>query len=175
MDDLELARRIESRDPVALELLVERHHVPVYRFLRHMTRRNEDAEDLAQATFLRAISAAHRYDGRAPLRTWLYAIAYREYGRFRRRKLWLPLLSDRPAADRFGKIHEGEALLGALARLPEGLRTAFLLHYVEELPLAEVAAALGIPQGTVKSRLHAARARLRTLLGEEEKYVSEAC
>jgi len=158
-----------------MELLVDRHHPPVYRFLYHLTRRVEDAEDLAQSTILRAIQAAGRYDGRAPMRSWLLGIAFREFGRFRRRRLWLPLIGDRPAADAFGPIHDGQALLTALARLQPDQRAVFLLRHVEEIPLAEIAAALDIPEGTVKSRLFAARTRLRTLLGEEKNHVPEAC
>jgi len=174
LEDLTLARRVQERDPVAIELLVSRHHAPVYRFLRHLTRRVEDAEDLTQATILRAVKAAARYDGRASMRTWLMAIAFHEYARFRRRRLWLPLMTDRPARDEFGRIHDGEALLAGLAKLPEASRAVFLLHHVEELPVAEIAQALGIPEGTVKSRLFAARERLRTLLGEEETNATEA-
>jgi RNA polymerase sigma-70 factor, ECF subfamily len=166
---------LASRDPGALETLVDRHHATVYRFLRHLTRSVEDAEDLAQATILRAVAGAHRYDGRAPMRTWLLAIAFREFGRFRRRRLWLPLIGDRPAADEFGRIHDGEALLAALSRLPEASRAVVLLHHVEELPIGEIAITLGIPEGTVKSRLFSARGRLRTLLGEEVPYVTETC
>lgn len=164
---------MQERDPVALELLVARHHVPIYRFLRHLTRRVEDAEDLTQATIMRAVNGAGRYDGRAPMRTWLLAIAFHEYGRFRRRRLWLPLMTDRPAKDEFGRVHDGEVLLAALAKLPEASRAVFLLHHVEELPVAEIAQALGIPEGTVKSRLFAARERLRTLLGEEDTHAAE--
>lgn len=173
--DLALARRLAERDPIAMEQLVDRHHAPVYRFLKHLTRRVEDAEDLAQVTILRAVSSAGRYDGRASLRTWLLSIAFREFCRFRRRRLWLPLLTDRPSPDVFGRLNDGEAILTALSGLPDASRAVFLLHHVEELPVAEVAQVLGIPEGTVKSRLFAARARLRTLLGEEENHVAETC
>ena len=73
--------------------------------------------------------------------------------------MWLPLRVDRPAPDRpYDDFAEAEALLDAIGRLPDVLRAAFLMHHVEEIPLAEIALTLDVPEGTVKSRLHAARA-----------------
>ena len=70
MDDLTLANRLSERDPAAMEELVHRYHSDIYRFLRHLTRRVEDAEDLAQQTLLRAVNGASRFDGRAAMRSW---------------------------------------------------------------------------------------------------------
>lgn len=174
MEDPEFIKRLRRRERDALDELVTRHHADVYRFLRHLTRHPQEAEDLAQATLLRALERLDLYGGKAPLRSWLLGVAYREFTGWRRRRLWLPLLGDRPApGDPYGDLAEAEALLDAIARLPDALRATFLLHHVEEVPVAEIAATLAVPEGTVKSRLHAARARLRFLLGEEN-YVPEA-
>lgn len=172
-EDLELARRIGARNPDALDDLVDRYHTPVYRFLRHLTRSVEDAEDLAQATLIRAMQGAGRYDGRAPLRSWLYGIAFREFGRWRRRRLWLPLPSTVAAPDEMGRIADAEVLLLAVAQMPQPMAAAWLLHEVEGLSVAEVAEALAIPEGTVKSRLHSARHKLRALLTESEELEHE--
>jgi RNA polymerase sigma-70 factor, ECF subfamily len=174
LDDLSLAERLAARDPHAMEELVHCYHSDVYRFLRHLTRRIEDAEDLAQQTLLRAVNGASRFDGRAPMRAWLMGIAFREFGRWRRRRLWLPLLADRPNPDDpFRDVVEAEALLKAIGDLSSLTRGVFLLHHVQDLSILEISAALGVPEGTVKSRLHAARAHLRILLKEEETYVIE--
>lgn len=174
MDDLTLAHRLTDRDPVAMEELVHRYHADIYRFLRHLTRRVEDAEDLAQQTLLRAVNGASRYDGRAAMRSWLLGIAFREFGRWRRRRLWLPLLADRPnPTDPYRDVVEAEALLKAIGELSALTRGVFLLHHVEDLSIVEIATTLGVPEGTVKSRLHAARSHLRTLLKEEDSYVIE--
>ncbi len=173
MEDPELIDRLRRRNPDALDALVVGHHASVYRFLRQLTRHPQEAEDLAQSTLLRALDRLDTYAGKAPLRSWLLGVAYREFTGWRRRRLWLPLLGDRPApGDPYGDLAEAEALLDAIGRLPDGLRAAFLLHHVEEVPVSEIAATLAIPEGTVKSRLHAARARLRQTL-TEEKYVPE--
>jgi len=174
LDDLTLAARLTERDPAAMEELVHRHHADIYRFLRHLTRRVEDAEDLSQQTLLRAVQGASRYDGRAAMRTWLLGIAFREFGKWRRRRLWLPLLADRPSpGDPYRDVVEAEALLKAIGELSPLTRGVFLLHHVEELSILEISSALSVPEGTVKSRLHAARAHLRTLLEEGEPYVIE--
>lgn len=176
MEDPEFIERLRCRERQAMDALVIRHHADVYRFLRHLTRHPQEAEDLAQSTLLRALDRIDTYGGKAPLRSWLLGVAYREFTGWRRRRLWLPLLGDRPArTNAYDDLAEAEALLDAIGRLPDALKATFLMHHVEEVPLAEIAATLAIPEGTVKSRLHAARARLRTILKEEETYVPEAC
>lgn len=174
VDDETLARRIKHRDEAAMNEMVSRHYACLYRFLFGLSRRAEDAEDLAQQTFIRALTGIERYDGRAPMRHWVLGIAYREFCKWRRRRLWLPLLSDRPSpGDAYADLIDAHALLEALSRLSNDARSVFLLHHVEELSIPDIAVALGLPEGTVKSRLFHARQRLRTLLGEEAAYVTE--
>lgn len=176
MEETGFIERLKRRERDAMDEVAVRHHADVYRFLRHLTRHPQEAEDLAQATFLRAFDRIDTYAGKAPLRSWLLGVAYREFTGWRRRRLWLPLLGDRPArGNPYDDLAEAEALLDAIGRLPDALRATFLLHHVEEVPVAEIALTFAIPEGTVKSRLHAARARLRVLLREEENYVPEAC
>lgn len=167
---------MRTRDRDATNRFVIDHHAAVYRFLRQLTRHPQEAEDLTQTTLIRALARIETYAGQASLRSWLLGVAFREFTRWRRRRLWLPILGERPdTRDPFGELANAEALLDAIGRLPDRSRAAFLLHYVEELPVAEVAASLDIPEGTVKSRLHDARARLRTILKEEDPYVAETC
>lgn len=172
MDDLALTAAIAKKDQAAARLLFERYFDSLYRFLRQLSRHADDAEDLTQLTLIRVVRNAGRYDGRVPLRSWIYAIAFREYGRWRRRRLWLPL-----PRDLFAKHDLAEAtinstlLLDALEKLSPAHRVAFLLHYVEGLSIEEVAAIQNAPEGTVKSRLHFARSHLKGLLEKEEFYV----
>lgn len=174
--ELELASRIASGDPSGMRDLVATHFVALYRFAFHLCRREEDAEDIVQQTLIRVLVGSSRFDGRVGLRTWMYTILFREFQKWRRKKLWLPLPADRVVIDvSFAAVVEAEALLSALAKLPAGHRAAFLLHHVEECPITEIAAVLQIPEGTVKSRLHGARTRLRTLLEEDSNHVNEPC
>ncbi len=177
MDDLTLAQRIAAREPRALDELVELHHSAIFRFLVQLTRHREDAEDLAQQTLMRAIRGASRFDGRGSLRAWLLGIAFREFTKHRRRRVWLPLLSEAISTSRdFESVNDSEALLAALARLKPDRRAIFLMHHVEEVSVLEIAEALQIPEGTVKSRLHTARQQLQSYLATgETNYVTEAC
>lgn len=155
------------------ERLIADHYTPIYRFLRNMVRRSEDAEDLVQQTFVRAITAWDRFDDTLPVRSWLYAIAYREFCKWRRRRLWLPLLTDRPASGNdFAQVDDSEALLKAISGLPQAVQATFLFHYVEDLSIIEISQLMSVPEGTVKSRLSSARQRLKNLM-QEEHYVPE--
>ncbi|RYG43358.1 RNA polymerase sigma factor [bacterium] len=165
MDDSELAGMIAQGCSEAWRTLAARHHAPAYRLLLHLTGRREDAEDLAQATLLRVWRGIGTYDGRAPLRAWILGIAWNEFGRWRRMRPWMPLLGERPSEEPgFRRAEESQRLAEALRSLTPPLRAAFLLCSVEQLSIAEAAAALSVPEGTIKRRLHDARARLRELL-----------
>jgi len=173
LTDVELAERIAAGDSDAGKQLVRQYYPGLYRFLRQLTGRFDDAEDLAQLTLIRAHAACRRFDGRASFRTWLHRIAFHEFTRWRRRRRWNLSLSSAPPQDekQYAKLVEADWLEKGLAKLPDGLRAAFLLHHVEELSIPEVALILGVPEGTVKSRLFHARKRLQVLLGEEANEV----
>lgn len=166
MTDKELARAIAQGDKDASRCLIEEHYDDVYRFLSQSSLGFEDAEDLTQQTFVAAIEAAASYRGEASLRTWLHRIAVRELLGWRRKFRRLSPLRDDLAIDdgTAGRIETGHVLLDALRRLPDRHRVAFLLHEVQQFSVEEVALAMRIPQGTVKSHLHHARKRLRSLL-----------
>lgn len=174
MTDFELAERIGKGDSEAVTWMVRNHHAALYRFLYQLTRCREDAEDLAIQTLMRARDGAARYDGRASLKTWLHRIAYHEFTRWRRRRRWHLGLGHAPPAEdpAFEQLLEAHRLLDALMTLPDGMRAAFLLHEVQELAVPEVGAVLGIPAGTVKSRLFHARERLRARLSDEATEVA---
>ncbi|RYG35444.1 RNA polymerase sigma factor [bacterium] len=159
--------------------LVEDHFDDLYRFLRGLTRHVQDAEDLAQRTLVRAYRSLHTFDGRASLRTWLHGIAYREFLNWHRgRRLIVALDPRRGQTDaRLDALLDRERLRAAIARLTPKVGAAFVLVEVQELSLDEAATALGIPAGTVKSRLFEARASLRQTLENprlENSHASEA-
>lgn len=168
LTDLDLASRLAEGDPDAAERLVRDHYQTLFRFLRPLTGRREDAEDLALQALQRGRQCIRRYDGRAPLRTWLHRIAYREFLRWRRRHRWhLSLFAAPPKPEAgYDRVLASEWLRELLSELPEAQRVAFVLHEVQELPLEEVAEITGTPVGTVKSRLHHARRRLQALIQE---------
>jgi len=155
----------------------ERHVVPeldvLLRVATAMTRRLVDAEDLVQDTLLRAYGGIDRFDGASP-RAWLLTIMRNaEVNRTRRRRPGLladPDDAARVAADggRPEDLVVGETfdavVADALDRLPTRFRDVVQLVDLEGLTYAEAAAALAIPVGTVMSRLHRARGRIRARL-----------
>ena len=164
MDDLQLARAAASGDPEARERFVRAHASAALRLLRTIARNREDAEDLTGAAMLRALNAMDRYDGRVPLRVWTLAIALNEGRRYRRRKPWLALTGEVAVRSHAEGTEDAAVLAEALGRLPLDQREAFVLCTVEGLEAEEAAVVLGVPAGTVKSRVFHARRRLRLAL-----------
>lgn len=177
-EDYQLAREMSEGNSAALEDFVRLYYGSVLRFMRHLTRHSEDAEDLTQQTFLTAKRSIRGFRGEASLRTWIHRVAFREYLRWkRRRRPFLPL--PRGAAFEeagYARCEEARWLEAALAGIPEAQRTAFILHYLQEMPIAEVAEVLNVPIGTVKSRLFHARESLRhsPLIPKESNHGSKA-
>ena len=163
-----IRQRTATDESEALHRWVHAHHDDIYRFMRHLTRHRETAEDLAQQTFVKAFPALGDFREEASMRTWLHRIAFREYVAWRRkRRLTLPLevltgYHDRRIDEVVGEV----TLLGALHQLPAAQREAFLLYEVQQLSVGEVAEVTGLKPGTVKSHLHYARKQLQRLIGE---------
>ncbi len=153
---------------------IARHHYDaVFRFCARRVGVDR-AADVSQETFLTAQRALHRFRGDSNLRTWLFGIAHNECRRMSRRQRCEPLLLDmdpeRPAnAETEDSILDRHALSLALAKLSPEHREVVMLHEVEGLTYEEAATVLGVPTGTVKSRLHHAFLQLRrTLFTAEE-------
>lgn len=176
----EIALLVQKGDHNALAILVERHHSPLLGFLYRMTGGDRVlAEDMAQESFLRVIRSIGSYQYPRPFKPWLYAIAtniardyykrvdYRITVGFSDQAVESPLDSrDQPEARLLEKDEERH-IAAALAGLPEHQREAVVLRYYQELSLAEIADALSIPVGTVKSRLSLGLSRLKTLLEKQ--------
>lgn len=150
----------------SIPLLVERYADRLYRAAAASCSPDE-ARDLCQQTFL--IAARSTFEGRSAPYTWLYGIM-KNLRREQRRKARRPLPASAPALSvatpesEMARSQIQARVRAAVAHLPETQRDAVILFYLEECPVAEVAERLGVPVGTVKSRLHAARAVLRRAL-----------
>jgi len=166
--DPTLIRAAAAGDLDAFEQIVRLHQQHVWRFLRRLLGDDAAAEDVAQETFLRAFRRLPTFTFQATFSTWLFQVA-RNAGvdelRARRRR---DDLADalRPAAVATASGEAGQAgqarveIDAALASLPVDLRETLLLVEVLGLRYAEAATVLGVPIGTVKSRMFAARAQL---------------
>ena len=181
-DTAALVARARRGELAAFNLLVLRHQDAAYGLALRFLRDRQAAEDATQEAFLRAYRALGRFEGER-FRAWLLAIvanAARDELRRRRRRPQSSLDAARGGDDGGARLDppdpgptpEGVALHGelraalerALGELPEDWRLVVVLSDVHGLSYEEVAAAAGVPVGTVKSRLSRARARLRDLL-----------
>jgi RNA polymerase sigma-70 factor (ECF subfamily) len=174
-----IARSLE--DPDAFSALFERHFTPVHRWL-HRRVGGQLAEDLAAETFTRAFDRRGRFDpARADAAPWLFGIANNLVHDHRRSELRRLRALARTqatasmhedlatrAAARADAAASGPALAAALAGLREQERDVVLLVAWAALEYEDVARALGVPVGTVRSRLHRARRALRAALNDEE-------
>jgi RNA polymerase sigma-70 factor (ECF subfamily) len=171
--DADIMRRLATGEIGALGELYERHQAPVRRFVARATADAEDVDDLVHATFLTAAKNAATYDGRASCRPWLIGIAVRL---LRRRRTAFSRLLD--VLSSFGRTRSSQVdprttldartdIENALSQITEAKRITLLMAEVEELSCAEIAVMLGVPIGTVWTRLHAARRELRAILDPE--------
>jgi len=181
--ETQLVERAQEGDPSALAEIVETHQHRIYGVALRMCGNAQDAEETMQDTFLSAIEALPRFEGRSKLSTWLYRIASNACLMRRRKEasrartineadvfdegVELPTyfvdwsyLPDDVVLDR----ELQEFLERAILQLPPTLRLTFIWRELEGLSTAETAAALEISEGAVKVRLHRARLKLRELL-----------
>jgi len=164
--DGRLVKRTLGGDKSAGEALVTSHYAGVLHFLLHLTGHPNEAEELTQEAFVKAWSKLHTYEGRASFKTWLCQIAYREFTA-RRRPPETQELDDDLADERrdfANQIVDALAIESAIAHLPEVLRITFVICHVQEMSFREAALILGVPEGTVFSRLSSAREHLRRQL-----------
>lgn len=167
---LAILQNMTASRPVDLEALARDHYPAIFRFCAGQVGADL-AADAAQETFLTAQRTAARFRGESSARTWLFGIAVNECRRLRRKtRRDLPLLEleGSPAPSPAQAWIDREVLTRALNALSVDHREAVLLHEVEGLTYDECAAALGVPAGTVKSRLHHAFAALRRALEQGE-------
>lgn len=167
--------RFLAGDTDGFEQLMNRYRQPAYGIALGLVGNHDDAMDAVQKSFLRIHRSLPRFRVEEPFFPWLYRIvrntALNQRRDEKRHQGDIPLeYVDRPdgAPDALESVVAGdlrERLGRALAELPEEMRTVFMMYHFQGRKYREIAAAMGIPLGTVMSRLHAARQRLRPALG----------
>jgi len=173
LDEVSLARARKG-DRAALAAFVRRYERPVYALVgRMLVGRGDEVEDVAQDVFVRALQALPRFDprGRARLSTWLLTIATRRCIDVLRRPRAVPVAEVPEVLAPSTEAEVGARLLRqrielAMADLPADQRAVLVLRAYHDLDYAEVARAVDVSVGTVKSRLSRARAALRSTLEE---------
>jgi len=170
-DEAELTRSAAAGCTASFETLARRHQASTVHYVRHLTRRGGDADDIAQETLLRAWRRIGSYDPRWAFSTWLFAIARRTWLNHvrstRRRRArehaaaTTPVSAHEPAAAALATERATRLWDVAAAELSEPEFSAIWLRYVEDRSIAEIASVLGRPRTTVKVILFRARRRLQ--------------
>lgn len=171
--DFELLDAWQGGDDAAGRELFGRHFESIFRFFHHKV--DGDASDLVQRTFLACIEARERFRRDASFRTFLFGIARNElHGHWRKRKrderidfgITSAMDLDPSPSTLVAKRRESQLLLDALRALPIDYQIAIELYYWEGLSGSELATVLGVPEGTVRSRLRRAQEQLRKHMAE---------
>ena len=175
-DDQALVAAVQSGDKAAFDEIVERHRRAVYQVCFRFVNNHEDANDLAQETFVRAWKGLGNFKGEAALSTWLYRIAVNvSINRVSVKRLDVePLESDRfvdtrteaPGANLF-REERAEAVRRAITELPEKQRATLILRAYHDMSHQEIADVLGSSVGAVKANFFHALANLKKILGSE--------
>ncbi len=184
MDTVLIARAPDagSNEAASFDAVVETYRPRIFRFLLASLRDPESAENLTQECFLRAYRARAGFRGESSPATWLMQIAInlvRKHESSYRLKFWRRALRSSPdpadlgdwiadqqislEADLLAK-ERVQAVWSVVAQLSERQRTVFLLRFVEDMDLLEIAAATGMKEGTVKTHLFRALQSIRTIL-----------
>jgi RNA polymerase sigma-70 factor, ECF subfamily len=188
LEDSMLISRSQAGDRSAFNALVQKHHGRAYQYAYRLTRNADEASDIVVEAFLRVFNALHNFKGQSSFVTWLYRIMTNCYLDHKKRdkskrnvSLEAALQTEsgeltRQLVDPAPSPHdetEKDALTirmdHAVAQLPEFQRAMIVMYHSEMMSYEEIAAALDLPVGTVKSRLNRARLSLRELLAKDEE------
>jgi len=161
--------------------LVDAHYTPLYRFALSLAKNSADAGDLVQQTFFIWATKGHGLRETTKAKSWLFTTLYREFLRGRRRDSRATSLEDLAPAevdvaaedvDRVAKL-DAASVVAALQTVDEVFRAPLTLFYLEELSYQEIADTLGVPIGTVMSRLSRGKTQLRAAMVREEMSANE--
>lgn len=180
IDDATLVARAQTGDAAAMNTLLERHYDRIHAVCRRVTGSAADADDAAQEAMIKIVRAIGTFDGRSQFSTWCYRIATNvSLDELRRRGRRPQLHTVRPGADEEPPEPVDDraerdvvspvnrlVVEQAIASLPIEFRTPLVMRDVGDLDYSEIADALGIPIGTVKSRIARGRRQLVEFLGE---------
>lgn len=183
-DDAELVAAAQRGDRGAMDTLLRRHYPRIHAVCARIAGSTRDADDAAQEAMIRIVRAIDRFDGRSAFGTWAYRIATNAALDELRRRKRRPMLhviddddDDRPrepvddlAHRRVDGVADRLSIEQALATVPEDFRVPVVLRDVGDLDYAEIAEQLGVPIGTVKSRIARGRRMVLDRLGNRDDH-----
>ena len=182
-DDHALVAAAQGGDRSSLDVLLRRHYDRIYAVCRRVIGHDADAADAAQEAMIAIVRGLAKFDGRSSFSTWTYRIATNASLDELRRRQRRPMnhlvhkdndnnhgeIADPQSTTRIDAIGDHLLIDSALAALPEDFRVAVVLRDVGDLDYAEIAEVLGVPVGTVKSRIARGRAVLAANLGQDSR------
>ncbi|MFD1775814.1 sigma-70 family RNA polymerase sigma factor [Paenibacillus rhizophilus] len=176
-EDSQLAALVLAGSREAYSQLYERTITEVYRTVRFLIGGSSDTDDVVQEIYIQMYRSLGQYDAARPFRPWLMGVAMRQIRAYRRKRWNYIRLIKKAQQSGSAADHDfsGEVadkvsyrpLIESVERLPYKLKQVVILHYLNEYSQEEIADALGIPLGTVKSRIHAALKKLRSKRSSE--------
>jgi RNA polymerase sigma-70 factor (ECF subfamily) len=185
VDDLYYIEAVRKGDVQAFSFLVEKYQKLVYTLALKLLKKPEEAEEMAQDTFIKAYQKLDSYEGKSKFSTWLYSITYNAcISELRKRRIEFKSLDDRQISDqdeqkmhdyyRETKKEDQEKYLNlALEKLPEDDQVLVTLYYYENQSMDEISMITGLTASNIKVKIHRARKRMYSLLYEmlkEEVY-----
>lgn len=187
-DDRILIERSQSGDRDAFDALIRKHEKRAYQYAFRLTSNPEEAADIVADAFVRVYTAMKNFKGQSAFTTWLYRILTNCFLDARKKERSRPAVSlestlmtddgemerqvvdDSPSPGDVSEKNERERIMqDAVALLPEYQKAMIVMYHAEMLSYEEIAAALDLPIGTVKSRLNRARLSMRELLEKDEE------
>jgi RNA polymerase sigma-70 factor, ECF subfamily len=178
-----LAEQLRRGDPRAAALVMQKYNQQLWRIARSILRDEADAEEVVQEAYLRAFASLDGFRAESSLSTWLARIVINEaMRRLNRRREMVDLsaigaemadgergiVAAQPSPEQAAAREEIRRVVErAIDALPASFRAVFVMRVIEQMSIEETAAALSIPEATVKTRLHRANQQLRQALGSE--------
>mgnify|MGYP000462201663 FL=1 len=184
-DDIYYIEAVRNGNVQAFSFLVEKYQKLVYTLALKLLKKPEEAEEMAQDTFIKAFQKLDSYEGKSKFSTWLYSITYNAcISELRKRRIEFKSLDDRQISDqdeqkmydyyRETKKEDQEKYLNlALEKLPEDDQVLVTLYYYESQSMDEISQITGLTVSNIKVKIHRARKRMYTILHEmlkEEVY-----
>jgi RNA polymerase sigma-70 factor (ECF subfamily) len=187
-EDELLIKRAQEGDHASFNALIRKHESRAYSYAFRLTRNPEEASDVVAEGFLRVYNALSNFKGQSAFTTWLYRILTNCFLDIRKRERARPAVSleqtlqtpdgeverqvedPHPTPDaRLERSERERSVEDAVSLLPEYQRAMIVMYHAETMSYEDIAAALDLPIGTVKSRLNRARLNLRELLVKDEE------
>ncbi|WP_167605537.1 RNA polymerase sigma factor [Maribellus sediminis] len=172
-DDIYYIEKVKSGETNAFSYIVEKYKEIVFSIALKVLKNREDAEELAQESFIKAYNSLHTFKGNAKFSTWLYRITYNScISEIRKRKMNFASTSEIEIKDESEELNldgipaenRAQVIKQALDQLPEDEYTLVLLYYFEEQSIEDIGKVTGLSESNTKVKLYRARKKLYTII-----------